>query len=86
MVVRWTLPRFRFDQLMGIAWKVLIPLSIANLVSVMIVREFGIRLIALPGVSILLFAAAAALNARRPGPTGVAKTGNIHAPGALAGV
>jgi NADH-quinone oxidoreductase subunit H len=29
--VRWTLPRFRYDQLMGLGWKVFFPLSLINI-------------------------------------------------------
>jgi len=32
MTIRWTLPRFRYDQLMGLGWKGIFPISLANLV------------------------------------------------------
>ena len=32
MWVRWTIPRFRYDQLMHLGWRILIPLSIFNII------------------------------------------------------
>jgi NADH-quinone oxidoreductase subunit H len=52
MIVRWSLPRFRFDQLMNLAWKVVLPLGMVNFVFVALWVEYGGRLgeaLRLPG-------------------------------------
>ena len=51
MLVRWSWPRFRFDQLMNLAWKVMLPLGLANLVTVAAVEEFRPQLSAALGES-----------------------------------
>jgi NADH-quinone oxidoreductase subunit H len=42
LLVRWTLPRFRFDQLMGLGWKVMLPLGLANLFVTGALASFGV--------------------------------------------
>lgn len=54
MLLRWALPRFRFDQLMGLAWKGLIPLAMLNLMGVLIVKSFGLSPWWLTALSVVL--------------------------------
>jgi NADH-quinone oxidoreductase subunit H len=61
MLVRWSWPRFRFDQLMSLAWKVMLPMGMLNLVVVAVIVEFKPALIeSVGGVGVASLIAVAA--------------------------
>ncbi|MFQ5462026.1 MAG: NADH-quinone oxidoreductase subunit NuoH [Phycisphaerae bacterium] len=69
MWIRWTLPRFRFDQIMRVAWKAAIPISLALVIWTAGLVYFGLQrtIWATVGdVAILLGAMAWAAFARTP--------------------
>ncbi len=51
MLARWSWPRFRYDQLMDLAWKVMIPWGLVNVVAVAAWLEYGGRLTRSSGVA-----------------------------------
>jgi len=51
MLARWSWPRFRFDQLMRLGWKLMIPWGMVNLVVVAVGVEYGTRLAGAVGLS-----------------------------------
>src|SRR5262245_14666447 len=63
-LVRWTIPRFKFDQLMALAWQVMLPLAIVNLLFVMVILEFKLSPWVLTVTSVVTFFAAALIATR----------------------
>jgi len=66
MLIRWTIPRFRFDQLMGLAWRLFIPLALVNLLCVATVKELRWNPWLLLPASVLVFVGGTWLSLKFP--------------------
>ncbi len=54
MQLRWTLPRFRFDQLMAVAWTGLVPMGLCNLTGLVIVLTMDLSRWWMAAISVLI--------------------------------
>ena len=80
LLVRWTIPRFRFDQLMSLAWKVMMPLALLNLVCALVVRQYNVTPWALTASSLVLFVGAGLLAVKNGGPNNAPRKPRVPMP------
>ena len=72
LVIRWTLPRFRFDQVQKLCWKMLLPITLVNvfLTGALILIDESLELLAVVGivelVAMVLLTAAASRKGELP--------------------
>jgi len=82
LTIRWLLPRFRFDQIQKLCWKILLPAAITNIfvtAAVMLIDP-SMQLLAWLGVvTLVVIAVITAAVARAPAPAG-AHAAHAHAP------
>jgi NADH-quinone oxidoreductase subunit H len=81
LVIRWTLPRFRFDQIQKLCWKILLPTTLANvfLTAALVLLDPSLELLAIVGlVEIAVIVVATAAVSRQPAGAAAAGAHGAH--------
>jgi NADH-quinone oxidoreductase subunit H len=80
LVIRWLLPRFRYDQVQKLCWKILLPTSIANIfvTAAAVLIDPSLQLLAWIGVGVIAVIVALTVSSSRA-PAPAADHGHAHA-------
>jgi NADH-quinone oxidoreductase subunit H len=80
LVIRWTLPRFRFDQIQTLCWKMMLPVALVNtfLTGALVLLDPSLHLLAVVGLVQLAAIVLLTVVAARA-PAAVAAHGHAHA-------
>jgi len=82
LVIRWLLPRFRYDQVQKLCWKILLPTSLANvfITGAAVLIDPSLQLLAWIGVAVIaVIVALTAWSARAPAAAAEHGHGHAHA-------
>jgi NADH-quinone oxidoreductase subunit H len=85
LAIRWTFPRFRYDQIQSLGWKILLPVGLANvfLTAALVLLDPSLKALAIVGFIEIAFVLALTLR-RREQPVPTAEHPHAELPGAEA--
>lgn len=81
LAIRWTFPRFRYDQIQTLGWKILLPLGLVNLFvsGALVLWDPSLRLLALVGLAELGAVAILTMTSKSPTPANAHLAASAHA-------